>query len=644
MKKNYTDVSFREKILWYSTFFGFFIALSTELLSFFNSINRFWIISLWILLLLGLIYTFCRSQYKKEILFLFSKLKINSNNFYFIFLILLILIPTFVICIVYPPTTPDSISYHLPRIMNWIQNNNVNFFATSDVRQLIMPPFSEYFVLHLQLIMNNDSLANFPQWLAMIFSLIGVSLIVKELGGSIRAQFVSILFAITLPMGILQSTSTQTDYILSFWLVVTVFFIIKLINTQSNKYIFGFSLSLALGILTKPTIYLFAFPFCVWVFINFFINKKVSLKKIILTPLILIILINYGQFHRTTNLFGNPIGIHPDTPKLTNEKFSTKYLASNIIRNISLNLTFPNKKLNNNLRELIKMSHDKLDIAIDDPAITFGAFYIYFNLYESHAPNTLHFILIIGLLIVSLFNRPKNKNFYKFLFAIISGFFIFSFILKWQPSGNRLILPLFILSSVLFAISFELLRNNFIKNLILLTLFLWSLPYVFFNHTRPLIGDIAIKDGSLEINKPHFLNLSRENLYFIQNRNLYKPYKIVINKLKDINCSNVSIVGTRADFEYPLWVMPDKEIKLQHTNVKNVTSILHKNIDAKNSCAIFHFNALRYKSFTKKEYAGDHRLLIPLHQTHLQELKIIREKYKKNFENEIKLNGITLYF
>jgi len=53
---------------------------------------------------------------------------------------------------------------------------------------------------------------------------------------------------------------------------------------------------------------------------------------------------------------------------------------------------------------------------------------------------------------------------------------------------------------------------------------------------------------------------------------------------------------------------------------------------------------LRYKSFTQKEYAGDHRLLIPLHQTHLQELKIIREKYKKNFENEIKLNGITLYF
>lgn len=649
MKKNYSNVSFREKVLWCATFFGLFIAISTELLSFFNSINRFSIITLWIFLLLSLIFIFYRSLNKKRILSPLIKPKINSNNFYFIFVISLILIPTFIICIVYPPTTPDSMSYHLTRVMNWAQNNNVNFFATSDTRQLFMPPFSEYFLLHLQLITNNDYLANFPQWFSMVFSLIGVSLIVKELGGSIRAQLISILFAITLPMGILQSTSTQTDYILSFWLVVTVFFIIKLINTQSNKYILGFSLSLALGILTKPTMYLFAFPFCVWLFINFFINKKVSLKKIILTPLILIILINYGQFHRTTNLFGNPLGIHPDITKLTNENFSTKYFASNIIRNASLNLTFPNKKLNNNLRGLIKLSHDKLNISVDDPANTYGPFYIYFNLYESHAPNTLHFILIISLLIISFFNRPQSKNFYRFLFAIISGFLLQSFILKWQPNANRLILPLFILSSALFAISFELLKKKFIKNLILLTLFLWSLPYVFFNHTRPLIGNISIKDTNLEFNKPYFLNLNRENLYFIQNLSLYKPYKIVINKLQDINCSNVSIIGTRADFEYPLWVMLDKEVKLQHTNVKNVSSILERKTDTVNSCAIFHFTERKYKSFTKREYSGDHQLFSPLHQVHLQESKMIREKYKKKFENEIELKGtingiIALYF
>ena len=138
------------------------------------------------------------------------------------------LLSTLIICIIYPPTTPDSMSYHLPRVMNWIQYGNLNFFATSDTRQLIMPPFSEYLLLHLQLVSNNDSLSNFPQWFAMFLSLVGISLIIKEFKGSTRTQLVGVLFAITLPMGILQSTSTQTDYITSFWLVVTVYFIIKL--------------------------------------------------------------------------------------------------------------------------------------------------------------------------------------------------------------------------------------------------------------------------------------------------------------------------------------------------------------------------------------------------------------------------------
>ena len=71
-------------------------------------------------------------------------------------------------------------SYHMPRVMHWIQNQNVDFYPTSTTRQLYVSPFSEYVILHLQLIVNGDRLANLVQWFSMFGSLIGVSLIARE--------------------------------------------------------------------------------------------------------------------------------------------------------------------------------------------------------------------------------------------------------------------------------------------------------------------------------------------------------------------------------------------------------------------------------------------------------------------------------
>ena len=39
-----------------------------------------------------------------------------------------------------PPNAQDVIGYHLPRIVHWLHNHNVAFYASHDVRQLSMPP------------------------------------------------------------------------------------------------------------------------------------------------------------------------------------------------------------------------------------------------------------------------------------------------------------------------------------------------------------------------------------------------------------------------------------------------------------------------------------------------------------------------
>ena len=237
--------------------------------------------------------------------------------------------------------------------MQWIQNQNLNNFPTSDYRQVSYSPLSEYFLMHFYLITNSDLLLNLPQWFAMVGSTITVSLIAKKLGAKQKTQILSAVFAVTVPMGILQSTSTQTDFMVTLWITISIFFLISYFKIQNLKNIIGFSLALSLAILTKPTAYIFLFPFCLWLLFFSIKEKKLgNIFHLFLIPTILV-LINCGFFLRNFELFSNPIGINLGVP---NEIITTKIFLSNFVRNFSLNLTLPDVNFNEGLRFIVAFS------------------------------------------------------------------------------------------------------------------------------------------------------------------------------------------------------------------------------------------------------------------------------------------------
>ena len=106
------------------------------------------------------------------------------------------------------------------------------------------------------------------QWLSMAGSLLGVSLVAKQLGANSSQQVVVAVFAGTLPMGILQATSTQNDYVVGFWLICFVHFGLQLISLKSWDEALPDSLktgiALGLAVATKGTAYVFALPFALW--------------------------------------------------------------------------------------------------------------------------------------------------------------------------------------------------------------------------------------------------------------------------------------------------------------------------------------------------------------------------------------------
>jgi cellobiose-specific phosphotransferase system component IIB len=142
-------------------------------------------------------------------------------------------------------------------------------------------------------------------------------------------------------------------------------------------------------------------------------------------------------------------------------------------------------------------------------------------------------------------------------------------------------------------------------------LFLWSIPYIFYNHTKPLLPKITLANKQIVIKKPYFAKYNREKLYFIQNEYLHEPMEEIINKLKTIKCKNIVLIGTQSDYEYPLWAMAKKKFnnqnfQINHIDVNNFSNILEKEITFQQSCALVYFthnfkNKIKYKNKFKDE-------------------------------------------
>ncbi len=212
-----------------------------------------------------------------------------------------------VIALIAPPDTFDSMTYHMARVSHWIQNGNVFFYPTSILRQLYMPPWAEFAIAHFQILSGTDRFANIVQWFAMAGSILGISLITAQLGASLKGQIFSAVFCSTIPMGILQGSSTQTDYVVTFWIVCLIYYILLYYSEPKISVMLWAGMSLGLAILTKGTAYFYAFPFIIWfcfLSIKFF---RWNFWKPIALIVALVISINLGHYMRNYNLFGTPI-------------------------------------------------------------------------------------------------------------------------------------------------------------------------------------------------------------------------------------------------------------------------------------------------------------------------------------------------
>ncbi len=566
--------SWRYSILISLLIWSVILTIGTEALSIFSLIKIEWLFAYWLLIDMVLI-----GIYFKWYIPGWKQLKININLPSFLVILVISIISVIgIICliaIVAPPNHSDSMEYHMSRVMHWIQNQSVAHYPTHTPEQLYQNPWSEFAIMHFQILSNSDRFANLIQWGSMVGSIVGVSLISKQLGTNLRGQILAAVFCITMPMGILQASSTNNDYVVALWLVCFACF--SLLIMQEGMTFIRVSLlgaSLGLAILTKGTAYIYAFPFSLWLFAWGIKNLRWKVWQPILMGLFIVLALNLGHYTRNYFVFGSVLGLSTGE---TNQEFGLIILISSSLKNLALHADIiRNLRLEHFItpttgitEKLITILHHFLGLDVNDPRTMSPKapkFYVpALSTYEDTAGNPVHLLLIFSAFGLFFVNQRLRKQPYLlgYLLVVSSGFLLFCLLFTWSPWRCRLHLPLFILFAPWLGTVLAKSLNPKMTNVLALSLFILSYPWVMNNSTRPLIGDKNI------------FAVPRIEQYFVTQKGYQPVYQEAVEKIRSRNCSKVGLILQGTSFEYPFWVLLNLKgdrVLINHVDVTNETA------------------------------------------------------------------------
>jgi hypothetical protein len=573
----------RESILDAAVLWGLLLTGITEILSFGGGLIYPWILTSWLLCgtVSALFYVRIR---KGSGVNSWSVLPTTSLPLSLLLPIGFIVSVTGFIAFVAPPNSGDSHTYHLSRVMHWIQNHGVQHYPTSIVRQLFSPPWAEFATLHLYVLSGGDRLVNGVQWLSMVGSLLGVSLIAKQLGGDRKCQLLAALVVACVPIGILQASSTQNDYVVTFWLVCFAYYVLLVVDAIQIQGSFWRAsvlagISMGLAILTKATAYFYVFPFAIW--LSFVGLRGLGAKyiKMLLAIGVIALLINLGHYVRNFEMFGSPLTPVSSREVHANSAHSPGLILSNVLKNLAWDLAMPTPfdAANHTIQTGIAHLHRLLGVDVNDKNTTFpGQKFILMTLRpnEDYAGYPGHLLLIgvcLGWLGVV---GPRGWSLGKiYMGSLLGGYFLFCLLVKWEPWNSRLHLPFFVLCSASVATMMSHSVFSRMRTYVIVLLVVTSQYPLFLNYARPLIGS---RSG---LGVPSILSAPRADQYFTFEPDRFSPYGQAAKLLHKQGCMQIGLwlSHRRKDdeyaWEYPFWVLlkfgSNDRLRIEHVNVIN---------------------------------------------------------------------------
>lgn len=583
-------LSWRHAILLTSVCWGVYLAAVTEALGALGLLTFGWVLLAWLLPagILAVVYARSRHLYLNARIAWIFALKLEWPRAVLLGGVALILALTAAIAFLAPPNTGDSMTYHMPRIMRWIQQGSLAYYPTNTIRQLIQPPWAEYAMLHLQLLSGGDQLANFVEWWSFAGCCIGASLIAEQLGADRRGQLVAAVFAATLPMAIIQAPSTQNDLVVGYWLVCSAFFLLAYLARRDLSALLAFGGSIGLSILTKGTGYLVAMPLLL-IFCAYALSlHRWSAWRVVLPVIVLVGALNAGFLARNTLAFGYPLGPTTATAYYANDTFSPGTLTSNLVRNVAVEFGTPESHLNALVEHAANKTLEAFHLDPRDHGTTMARSPVFHvrgatDLWRSdgYTDNPLHMLLILAVIVLFLLTSMlrKQRLLAAYLAALVGCYLLFCLYLRWQAQSNRLELPFFILFAPFCGLVLsQLPQARWRKAASLAPFILLALApfWLLAGQSRPLLGSMSV------------LTTPRARQYFAAAPQLEAPTEGAVRYITSKGCDRVgfyasgpqdndSYAAGAPSWEYPFWVLLRRDgepVHIEQAHVTNATATL----------------------------------------------------------------------
>ena len=210
---------------------------------------------------------------------------------------------------VLPPHNTDAITYHLPRVFHYLQNESLSSYESNFIYQTIHPRYSAILNIAWHSVLPLEPVFQLVQFTAGIIAAVAVTGIALSIGASLVSSVVAGVVFVSCTNVMLQMSTPQNDLLIASYFAVCLFFILQWVNKPTLLYAILASLSISVAIGIKANVVTFV-PSSLTLLV-LLIHRRRIWKKLIhfcVLPVLLFVTVFTSGYWDNYQRYGHPLG------------------------------------------------------------------------------------------------------------------------------------------------------------------------------------------------------------------------------------------------------------------------------------------------------------------------------------------------